>query len=110
MSFHGGFTDLSGLLEACVSGRKIIDEVRRVNVVAGQVRGDGVQSRTPASRESNLNDWTIDSWQHCTPSLGIEVVLGRSVSASNEPAQRSSCRCHHVAVRPFCHGALTSMM
>ena len=97
MSFHWGFSNLAGLLETCVRRRKVIDGVRCVNVVAWSgPREDDVQSRTLVARESSLNDWTVDSWRRCTPLPSAGVQLGHSGRASNEPAQISSCRWHHV--------------
>ena len=61
-------------------------------------REDGVQSRTHAGEESCLNGWTVDSWQHCIPQPSAEAPEDCSVSASNERARKSFCRCHRVAL------------
>ena len=44
VSPHGGFADLAGFIEACIRRGEIVDGVRRVDVVIGQVRGKTVSN------------------------------------------------------------------
>ena len=44
MSPHGGLAGLAGFTEACIRRGEIVDGVRRVDVVIGQVRGKTVSN------------------------------------------------------------------
>ena len=61
VSPRGGFADLAGFTEACIRRGEIVDGVRRVDVVIGQVRG-----KTVSNPEHELEWWggecAVDRW------------------------------------------------
>ena len=92
MSFHGGLTNLTRLLEASSRRCKVIDRIRAVDVVHwSSPQEDGVQSQTHAGEENNLNGWTIDSWPHYIPSPNAGAPQDCSESATTARARKSSC-------------------
>ena len=68
---------------ACVAARSRQGQARRRRHWSSPWE-DGGQSRTLAVEGKSLNDWTVDSWQHCIPQPDARAPQDCSVSASTE--------------------------
>ena len=60
-SAHGGFADMAGFTEACIRRGEIVDGVRRVDVVIGQVRGKTVSNPEHELEECG-GECAVDRW------------------------------------------------